>query len=131
MSRPISKLPVTEDQREELQRIISRPTSSQRLVRRCRIIVQRHGGASQQQVSQELKINRPVVSHWENRFRENGITGLRKTICHEKCTRRVIYGRGVKPIEEDKSIWMKVAICLIGITGGTQKMTVGVPMKPS
>ncbi len=68
-SRPISKLPVTEDQSVERQRIISRPTSSQRLVRRCRIIVPRHGGDSQQQVSQNLEINRPVASHWENRFR--------------------------------------------------------------
>jgi len=76
MSRPISKLPLTEDQRMELQRIISRPTSSQRLVRRCRIIVHRSGGGSQEQVSQQLGVNRPVVAHWENRFRESGVAGL-------------------------------------------------------
>ena len=104
MSRPICKLPVTEDQREELQRIISRPTSSQRLVRRCRIIVQRHGGASQQQVSQELKINRPVVSHWENRFRESGIAGLeeakrsgRKSSISDETKAQIITGATTPP----------------------------------
>ena len=76
MSRPITKLPVNETQRMELNRIISRPTSSQRLVRRCRIIIQRHAGASQEQVALQLGINRPVVSHWEKRFRHGSVAGL-------------------------------------------------------
>ena len=76
MSRPISKMPVTETQRLELNRIISRPTSSQRLVRRCQIIIQRCEGCSQAQVASHLGINRPVVSHWENRFRQGGLAAL-------------------------------------------------------
>lgn len=76
MSRPISRLPAMEDQRMELQRIISRPTSSQRLVRRCQIILQRSAGVSQDQVARQLGVNRPVIAHWEKRFRQGGVAGL-------------------------------------------------------
>ena len=76
MSRPISKLSLTEIQLVELNRILSRPTSSQRLVRRCRIILQRGSGSSQAQVASLLGITRTVVSHWENRFRQGGFAGL-------------------------------------------------------
>ena len=76
MSRPISRLPAIEDQRMELQRIISRPTSSQRLVRRCQIILQRSAGVSQDQVARQLGVNRPVIAHWEKRFRQGGVAGL-------------------------------------------------------
>lgn len=76
MSRPISKLSLTEIQLVELNRILSRPTSSQRLVRRCRIILQRGSGSSQAQVASLLGITRTVVSHWENRFRQGGSAGL-------------------------------------------------------
>jgi transposase len=76
MSRPISSLSVNADQRQELQRIISRPTNSQRLVRRCQIILQRSAGVSQEQVAQQLGVNRPVIAQWEKRFRKSGVAGL-------------------------------------------------------
>jgi transposase len=76
MARPISIIPLTSEQRAELQRIIAKPTSSQRLVRRCRIILLRASGMRQQDVAADLKINRPVVAHWEKRFHRDGIPGL-------------------------------------------------------
>jgi transposase len=76
MARPISIIPLTSEQRAELQRIIAKPTSSQRLVRRCRIILLRASGMRQLDVAADLKINRPVVAHWEKRFHRDGIPGL-------------------------------------------------------
>lgn len=76
MARPVSSIPVSADQRAELQRIIAKPTSTQRMVKRCRIILLRSAGMRQQDVAAELKINRPVVVHWEKRFRTSGVGGL-------------------------------------------------------
>jgi transposase len=76
MSRPISKLTVSDQQRAELQRIIARTTSPQRLARRCRIIALRGDGLSQAAVAREIGVNRPIVTMWEQRFREAGVAGL-------------------------------------------------------
>lgn len=76
MARPIRGLPLSPQQRTELQSVINRPTASQRQVQRCRIILLRADGLSQQQVAEGVGINRPVVVHWEKRFREGGMEGL-------------------------------------------------------
>lgn len=76
MARPINLLSIEPEQRKELQRMIDRPTSPQRLVRRARIILLRAEGRSQQQTGEIAGVNRPVVVKWEKRFREAGIAGL-------------------------------------------------------
>lgn len=76
MARPIRLLSISSQQREELQSILRRPTASQRLVRRCRMILLRADGLSQKEVAQKLKVNRPVVILWERRFRQGGLEGL-------------------------------------------------------
>jgi transposase len=78
MARPVSLVPVSDDQRAELQRIIARPTSTQRMVKRCRIILLRADGSRQQDVAAQLDVNRPVVAHWEKRFRNGGVPGLQE-----------------------------------------------------
>jgi DNA-binding transcriptional regulator YiaG len=72
MSRPIQKLNVNERQAGELETLINKPTQSQRMARRCKIILLRSRGLSQQQTADALGINRPVVSLWENRFKACG-----------------------------------------------------------
>lgn len=76
MARPVSPVPVSADQRAELQRIIAKATSTQRMVKRCRIILLRADGVRQQDVAAQLAVNRPVVVHWEKRFRHGGVAGL-------------------------------------------------------
>lgn len=76
MSRPVSDLEVSEQQRRELLRLVRAPTSAQRQVRRARIVLLRAEGKSQQAVAQEVSVNRPVVALWERRFRRHGIAGL-------------------------------------------------------
>jgi transposase len=46
------------------------------MVRRWKIILLRSQGMSQEQVSKEVGVNRPVVAQWEKRFRESGMEGL-------------------------------------------------------
>jgi transposase len=76
MPRPIRPIPVTSEQRSELQRIVSKPTSSQRMVRRCRMILLRADGKGQEDVAADLMVNRPVVAKWEKRFINGGVAGL-------------------------------------------------------
>jgi transposase len=76
MGRPIRVLEVSDDQQRELKKLIDKPTSSQRIVRRAKIILLRGGGESQAITAKEVGVNRPVVVHWEKRFRENGLAGL-------------------------------------------------------
>jgi transposase len=76
MARPIEPLAVSSDQFETLRQIISAPTSPQRIVRRAQIILFRAEGLSQQETADKIRVNRPVVSKWERRFRADGIKGL-------------------------------------------------------
>jgi transposase len=78
MARPISLLSVSDVQRKELERLAGRPTASQREVQRCRIILLRGEGLCQEEVARRVGVNRPVVVHWEKRFRQGGIEGLKE-----------------------------------------------------
>jgi transposase len=69
-------LPITAAQRGALQRLVQRPTATQREVRRAQIILHRAAGSSQAETARRLGVNRPVVVMWEKRFREAGLAGL-------------------------------------------------------
>ncbi|MGH8848953.1 MAG: IS630 family transposase [Polaromonas sp.] len=70
------KLELSEQQRRELSRLVRAPSSTQREVRRARIVLLRAGGKTQEATAQEVGVNRPVVAVWERRFRRNGMAGL-------------------------------------------------------
>jgi putative transposase len=55
-------------QREILERLARRETSPQRLVRRCKIVLQAVDGASNTQVAQRLKIQRGTARTWRERW---------------------------------------------------------------
>lgn len=76
MARPINTLPISPEQRRALKQIINAKTSEQRLVRRAWIILHRGEGKSQQETAEQTGVNRPVIVHWEKRFKANGIEGL-------------------------------------------------------
>lgn len=97
MGRPIEALELAVEQRRELERIVTAPTSPQRLVRRARIVLLRGAGRSQVQTAAEVGVNRPVVIHWERRFAGLGLVGLddapgrgRKPVISEAKKARVI-----------------------------------------
>jgi transposase len=76
MAARIARLEVSEQQRRELVRITRAATSTQREVRRARIVLLRADGHSQEAAARELGVNRSVVGLWEQRFREQGLAGL-------------------------------------------------------
>jgi transposase len=86
MPRPVQVLEITDQQRRELRQLVNRPTATQREVRRAWIILNRADGLSQEATAERLEINRPVVNHWEKRFRQSGLAGLAEAV-----------GRGRKP----------------------------------
>lgn len=76
MPRPVRALSVTADQREELRRLIARPTATQREVRRARVVLARAEGLSQEDAARRVGVNRLTVSRWEERFGRKGFGGL-------------------------------------------------------
>jgi transposase len=77
MAQSISKLELSELQRQELLRVVRASSSPQRDVRRARIVLLRAEGKTQEQVALEVGVNRPVVGLWEQRFRTQGLAGLK------------------------------------------------------
>ncbi len=76
MARPVRTLIVSPEQQAELRRVLKRSTSTQREVRRARIILERASGLSQEETATRVGVNRPVVVLWEKRFRLQGLAGL-------------------------------------------------------
>jgi transposase len=76
MARPIRALILTAQQLSQLSSAIKRRSAPQRMARRWRIILLRSQGISQEQVALTVGVNRPVVVHWEKRFRDQGMVGL-------------------------------------------------------
>jgi len=76
MARPIRPIEATSEQKYELEQVVARPTTPQREARRAKIILHRINGLNQAQTASIEKVNRPVVVHWEKRFRDMGLEGL-------------------------------------------------------
>jgi transposase len=76
MARTVRPLIVSVEQEAELRRVLKRSTSTQREVRRARIILERASGLSQEETAERVGVNRPVVALWERRFQMQGLAGL-------------------------------------------------------
>jgi DNA-binding XRE family transcriptional regulator len=73
-----------EPKKQELHRTVNRPTTPQRDVRRARIVLHRIAGLNQEQTARAVGLNRPVVVHWEKRFRINPPERALVLCCDEK-----------------------------------------------
>jgi transposase len=74
--RPLKSLELAPDERAELVRLIRRSKSAQNLALRARIVLACARGLSNQEVADELAINRVTVGKWRERFREHRLAGL-------------------------------------------------------
>ncbi len=72
------KLPMTlcDDERQKLDTWASRPTSSQRLALRSRIVLACAEGLDNKAVAARLRVNVVTVGKWRQRFLENRLEGL-------------------------------------------------------
>jgi putative transposase len=68
---PPAAIRLTSQQQNILERIVRRHTSSQRLVRRTRIILLANSGLNNEQIAQQLRISRVTVQLWRQRWHES------------------------------------------------------------
>jgi DNA-binding NarL/FixJ family response regulator len=63
---PPAAIRLTNQQQNILERIVRRHTSSQRLVRRTRIILLANSGLNNEQIAQQLQLSRVTVQLWRS-----------------------------------------------------------------
>ncbi len=76
MGRPITKVEVTEEEREELERRVRAPSVPKRDSLRAAIVLHRAEGVKQSQVANELGVSTNCVNKWSQRFEREGLAGL-------------------------------------------------------
>src|SRR5881397_3878848 len=67
---------LTVEEREVLERWARRPTSSQALALRCRVVLAAADGKSSTEIAAELGCTRSTVGRWRGRFARQGLDGL-------------------------------------------------------
>jgi transposase len=75
--RPVEPVLVTGEEKEELERRISAPTTAKRDSERAEIILLRSQGKKQEEVASQLRCSSVKVAKWTSRFRREGLDGLR------------------------------------------------------
>ena len=74
--RPTTRVALTDNERETLQRWARRPSSAQVLALRSRIVLASAEGRTDQDVAAELKVHPVTVSKWRHRFAAERLEGL-------------------------------------------------------
>jgi transposase len=74
--RPKAPLTLSDDERQKLETWASRPTSTQRLATRARIVLACAEGRDNTEVAARLHVNPVTVGKWRQRFLENRLDGL-------------------------------------------------------
>lgn len=69
-------LPMTVDQKNQLENWVRAPSTPQKVVLRARICLLAHEGRPNRRIAQDLKTSRPTVILWRNHFLKNGVAGL-------------------------------------------------------
>lgn len=77
MGRPVSRIEVTDSERQELRRRVKAPTVSKRDGLRAAIVLRRAEGIGQVQVAAELGVSAACVNKWSQRFERHGLEGLK------------------------------------------------------
>lgn len=79
MSRPLTPLRMTDEQRAELRGWARRPKTAQAMALRARIILLCAEERSNQDVAEELSVHQVTVGKWRQRFISMGLDGLLDT----------------------------------------------------
>ncbi len=77
MARPVSRLELKPEERNELERRVRAKTTSVRDILRAQIVLLRAKGKREAEVAEELKTSLTTISKWSQRFGEKGLEGLR------------------------------------------------------
>jgi transposase len=126
--RPKAELVLTEDERATLERWARRPTSSQALAQRCRIVLGCAAGKPNKQVAAEVGVWPQTVGMWRRRFVERRLEGLAdeprpggpRTVTDEQVESVVVATLEREP--KDATHWSRASMAT---ESGLSKSTVG------
>lgn len=76
METLLSKLPLSSDERQELERREKSKVLPLKVVLRAKIILMASKGKTNKAIARILNVSRPTVIHWRNSFIKNGLDGL-------------------------------------------------------
>jgi transposase len=76
LGRPKAELKRTEEERETLEAWVRRRTSAQAVAVRARIVLLCASGKTNGEVAAELRVSKPMVGRWRQRFVDNRVDGL-------------------------------------------------------
>lgn len=76
MWKPADPIQLTPEERRQLEKIVSSPQSQQKMVKRARIILLAAEGHANHRIAEIMRISRPTIILWRNRFVENRMSGL-------------------------------------------------------
>jgi len=76
MGRPIVPLSLSEDARRDLEAVAASRTMPHALVQRAQIVLMAALGMSNTDIAEELRLTRPTVGLWRQRYLEFGLEGL-------------------------------------------------------
>jgi transposase len=88
MWQPADALPMTLEQKSQLESWVRAPSTPQKIVLRASICLLAHQGLSNNRIAQDLKTSRPTVLLWRSHFRENGVAGLEREPPRKVSTQR-------------------------------------------
>src|SRR5271169_6135985 len=69
-------LPLTDEQKHQLESWVQAPSTPQKTVLRARICLLAHEGLANRRIAYRLKTSRPTVILWRNHFLKGGVAGL-------------------------------------------------------
>jgi transposase len=73
MRAPTPALPVTDEQRLVLEKLIRSPTAPHRDVQRARVLLMAADGCANTRIAGEVQVSPQTVAGWRDRFREDGL----------------------------------------------------------
>src|SRR5881392_2027140 len=76
MWQPANSLPMTFEQKNQLENWVRAPSTPQKIVLRARICLLAYGGLPNRRIAQALKTTRPTVLLWRKHFLKAGAAGL-------------------------------------------------------
>jgi transposase len=126
--RPKAELVLTDDERQTLERWARRPSSSQALAQRCRIVLGCAAGKPNKQVAAEVGVWPQTVGVWRRRFVERRLEGLvdeprpggPRTITDEQVEAVVVATLARQP--KDATHWSRASMAA---ETGLSKSTIG------
>jgi transposase len=126
--RPKAELVLTDDERQTLERWARRPSSSQALAQRCRIVLGCAAGKPNKQVAAEVGVWPQTVGVWRRRFVERRLEGLvdeprpggQRTITDEQVEAVVVATLARQP--KDATHWSRASMAA---ETGLSKSTIG------